>query len=160
MNKFKTEIKWGLIFVVTQIAWFLIEGLMGWHSDKIAQHDTMTMLFIPIAFLVYFLALRDKRTTLGGTMTFKEGFIAGLIITAVVTILTPLVQYLFSTVIAPDFFANKISYSVETGLMTQPKADAFFNLPSFMVMSAIFAPVMGILTSAIMAFVCKTKQAA
>jgi NADH:ubiquinone oxidoreductase subunit 3 (subunit A) len=90
-------------------------------------------------------------------MSWKQGFISGLIITAVVTLLTPLSQYLTSAVITPNHFENMISYTVETGNKTQEAAEAYFNLKNYMIQSIIFAPVVGIVTSAIVAIFTRKK---
>jgi len=104
------------------------------------------------SFLLYFLALRQKRLKdFGGKMSFKQGFVAGLIITATVTVLTPLSQAITSLVITPDYFANMIAYAVETGTMSQEAAEAEFKLSNYIFLSTAFAPVAGIVTSLIMA---------
>jgi hypothetical protein len=73
-------------------------------------------------------ALLDKRKNFyNGVMTYKQGFITGLIITAIVTIFSPLTQWIISNVITPDYFKNVIQYSVETGYGCIPN---FFHLPS------------------------------
>ena len=152
MNKFKTEIKWGVIFVLATLLWNLLERLLGFHSDKIDQHQTVTTFFMIPAIVIYVLALRDKRNNdLGGKMTYKQGLITGLIVTLVVTILTPLSQYMAVEVISPDYFSNIIEHSVATGEQTLEEAQAFFNLQSYMVQSIIFAPIAGILTTLIVA---------
>jgi len=152
MNKFKTEIKWGVIFVLATLLWNLLERLLCFHSDKIDQHQTVTTFFMIPAIVIYVLALRDKRNNdLGGKMTYKQGLITGLIVTLVVTILTPLSQYMAVEVISPDYFSNIIEHSVATGEQTLEEAQAFFNLQSYMVQSIIFAPIAGILTTLIVA---------
>ena len=152
MNKFKTEIKWGVIFVLATLLWNLLERLLGFHSDKIDQHQTVTTFFMIPAIVIYVLALRDKRNNdLGGKMTYKQGLITGLIVTLVVTILTPLSQYMAVEVISPDYFSNIIEHSVASGEQTLEEAQAFFNLQSYMVQSIIFAPIAGILTTLIVA---------
>ena len=87
----------------------------------------------------------------GGKMTYKQGLISGIIISVVVTLLTPLTQYLAVEVISPDYFQNAIEFGVSSGQSTQEEAEAFFNLNSYMLQSVIFAPVAGIITSLIVA---------
>lgn len=156
MGKYKTEIKWGIIFVLATLIWNFLEKSLGFHGENIEQHPVVTNFFFIPAILIYVLGIREKREKdLGGTMTFKEGFIAGMIITLVVTVFTPLTQYLASTVISPDYFQNAIDFSVESGESTLEEAQAFFNLQSYMIMSIIFAPVVGTLTSLVVAFFMK-----
>ena len=156
MSKYKTEIKWGIIFVLATLIWNFLEKSLGFHGENIEQHPVVTNFFFIPAILIYVLGIREKREKdLGGNMTFKQGFIAGMIITLVVTVFTPLTQYLASTVISPDYFQNAIDYSVDSGESTLEEAQAFFNLQSYMIMSIIFAPVVGTLTSLVVAFFMK-----
>ena len=158
MKKIGIEIKWGILFVVIQLLWMFAERQAGLHDENIEHHALVTNFFAILAIIIYVFALLDKRKNdLKGKMTWKQGFVSGLIITAVVTVLTPLTQYLTSTVITPNHFENMISYSVETGKMTQEAAEAYFNLKNYMVKSLIFAPVVGIVTSAIVAIFTSKK---
>lgn len=45
MKKYRTEIKWGIIFTGVMILWIIIERLMGWHGEHIDRHPVMTNLF-------------------------------------------------------------------------------------------------------------------
>ena len=158
MKNIGIEIKWGILFVVIQLLWMLGEKLAGLHDENIAQHATATNFFALIAIVVYVVALLDKRkNSYEGKMTWKQGFFTGLFITAVVTLLTPLSQYLTSAVIAPHFFDNMIDYTVEQGIKSREEAEAYFNMKSYMVQSVIFAPVVGIVTSAIVAIFTRKK---
>ena len=114
----KLEMKWGLIFVFTQLIWMIGEKLLGFHDDKIELHPIVSNFFMIPAILVYVLALKKKRNLdYGGSITYKQSFISGLVISLVVTLLAPLTQYVTSTIITPDYFGNVIAYSVEKKLM-------------------------------------------
>ena len=152
MEKIKIEIKWALIFVVMSLVWMFIEKWSGLHSTHIDKHPIYTNLIAIPAIAIYVFALLDKRKNFyAGKMTYKQGLIAGLIITGMVTLLSPLTQYLTATVITPEYFPNAIQHAVDSGYLDQAKAEAFFNLKNYMIQAAIGAPVMGILTSAIVA---------
>lgn len=151
MKNRRLEIRWGIYFILMQLTWMLLEKLLGYHDAKIEQHATVSMLVLIPSFLVYFLALRQKRLKdFAGRMSFKQGFVAGLVITATVTVLTPLSQAITSLVITPDYFNNMIAFAVETGVMTQEAAEAEFNLNNYILLSTAFAPAAGIVTSIIM----------
>jgi hypothetical protein len=159
MNNIKIEIKWALIFILSMLAWMFFEKSMGWHNEKIADHATYTNFFAIPAILVYVFALLDKKKNFySGVMSYKQGVISGLIITAIVTVLSPLAQYITSTVITPDYFPNVIEYAVSSGKMTQADAEAYFNINSYMIQSVIGALVMGIVTSLIVAIFVKSKS--
>ena len=158
MKKYTTEIKWGVIFVIVALLWMYFEKLMGWHGENIASHAMFTNFFAILAILIYVFALLDKRKNdYGGYMTWKQGFISGLIITAVVTIFTPLSQYITHVVISPEYFPNVINYVVETGQMTRDVAEQQFNMGSYIVQSLIFGIVIGAITSAVVALFVKKK---
>jgi hypothetical protein len=93
-------------------------------------------------------------------MSWKQGFISGLIITVIIAVISPLTQVITSYLITPDYFANIIEYSVSTGKMTQEAAKSYFNLGSYIVQSLIGATVMGIVTSAVVAIFTKKTAAA
>ena len=157
MNKYIIEIKWGLIFTAVALLWMVVEKLLGWHGEKIAQHATYTNLFAIIAIAVYVFALLEKRKELSGVMSWKEGFVSGVIITIVVTILSPVSQWVTHQIISPEYFPNVINYVVESGNMTREAAEAFFNLNSYMVQASIGGLVMGLITSAVVALILKNK---
>ncbi|SMO79159.1 DUF4199 domain-containing protein [Gracilimonas mengyeensis] len=158
MNKYKTELKWGLIFAGSTLIWMLLERVTGLHDEHISQHMLYTNLFAIVAITLYVLALRDKRENdLGGDMTYKQGFISGLIITVIVTVLSPLTQYLSATFIAPDYFQNMIEFSVQEGYMAEEDASNYFSLSNYVKQSIIGAFVLGVLTSAIVAFFTKSN---
>lgn len=161
MEKRSIEIKWGIIFTIATLLWMLGERLLGLHGELIEKHATYTNFFAIVAIAIYLLALREKRNYYNGFMSWKEGFFAGLFLTLVVVILSPLTQYLISRFISPEFFPNIIKHSVEKGEMTREQAQKYFNLKNYIFLSAVWALIMGIITSAITALIMrKTKKRA
>ncbi len=161
MKQYRIEIKWALIFVAMMLVWMVLERLAGLHDQYIHLHPIFTNLIAIPAIIIYVLALLNKRERyFNGFMTYTQGFIAGLVITLVVTILAPLVQVITSTLITPDYFANVISYSVSEGKMSQVEAEAYFNLKSYIVQVLIGTPAMGIVTAAIVALFTRKKKPA
>jgi len=158
MQKFKTELKWALIFMGVTLAWMLLERLVGLHSTHIDKQATYTNFFAVVAVAVYVFALRDKRDSdLDGKMTYKQGWISGVIISVFVGILTLLTQVITAYIISPHYFENAIRHGVANGLTTQADAEAFFNLKNYIYLSTLFAPTMGIITSAAVAFFLKSR---
>ena len=152
MNNIRTELKWAFIFTGFGLLWMVMEKALGWHDALIDKHATYTMLFtIPAIILVVF-ALREKRNKdYGGTMTYMQGFKAGLIMTLIIVILSPLSQWITSTYVTPDYFNNAIEYAVESGKSTREQAESYFNFKSYVIQSAIGGLVMGTVTSALVA---------
>lgn len=159
MNKISIEIKWGVIFTLVTLLWMVFEKAMGWHDVLIAKHAIYTNFFGIVAVLIFVLGLKDKKANFyNGNMTWRQGFVAGLIITIVITILSPLSQFISSTYITPDYFNNVIAYSVDSEVMTQEQAEAYFNLKSYIIQATFGALVMGVVTSAAVAWFLKTKE--
>jgi tryptophan-rich sensory protein len=158
MKSIKIEIKWGILFVLVGLIWMVFEKAMGWHDVHIDKHETYTLFMAPIAISICVFALLDKkRNFYGGKMSYMQGFIAGLIITLVVFLLSPLSQYITSTYITPDYFNNAIDYSVSSGKMERQAAEDYFNLKSYMMQSMVGAAIMGLITTAIVALFVHTK---
>lgn len=152
------EIKWALLFFIMMLLWMLLERLTGLHGEHIDKHAIYTNFVAIPAIAIYVFALLEKRKKdYQGKMTYKQGFISGLIITLIVTILSPLTQYITSTVITPNYFTNVIEYAVQEEKMTREAAEAFFNLKSYMVQGLIGTPIMGLLTTAIVALFTRKK---
>ncbi len=159
MKKYSIEIKWAIIFLVMGLAWMLIEKMAGLHSTQISKHAIFTNFIAIPAIIVYVLALLDKKKNYyQGRMTYKQGFVSGLVITLIVTLLSPLTQYITSTWITPEYFPNIINYSVSNGKMTPAEAESYYNLKSYIIQGLIGAPIMGLITTAIVALFTKSKS--
>lgn len=160
MKKYKIEIKWAVIFMIVLLLWMVAEKLVGLHDKHIDLHQYLTMLYVIPAIWMYVLALKDKKKNFyNGKMTYKQGFVSGFIISLIVTLFSPLNQWIISEIITPDYFQNVIEYSLETGYhKNRADAEAQFNLKTYIVQSTIWALVMGIVTSAIVAFFVKSKK--
>ncbi|WP_296621540.1 DUF4199 domain-containing protein [Marivirga sp.] len=158
MQKRLTEIKWGLIFVIMMLLWMYFEKAMGWHDENIADHATYTNLVAIPSILIYVFALLEKRKKhYKNVMSWKQGFISGLIITVVVVLLTPFSQMVIHDLISPEYFENVSAYAVKQGLSTQAEADDNFNLKTYIWQSAVFALIMGVITSAVVALFVRRK---
>ncbi|NTW25572.1 MAG: DUF4199 domain-containing protein [Lentimicrobium sp.] len=158
IKKINTEIKWVMIFVVMTLAWMLLERVAGLHDTHIDKHMIYTNFIAIPAVAVYVLALLDKRKRdFNGIMSYKQGFISGLIITAIVTVLSPLTQAITSLLITPDYFRNVIDYTVSQDIKSREEAEKYFSLGNYIVQGLIGAPVMGIITTAIVAIFTRSK---
>ena len=159
MKNIKTEIKWAVIFVVASLLWMGLERFLGLHGEHIDKHSTYTMLFAIPAITIFVLALLDKRKNYyHGFMSYKQGFVSGLIITLIVAALSPLTQFITSEFISPDYFSNVIEYSVATGELERSVAEEHFNYRSYAVQAVIGAVLMGVITSAVVAIFTRRKR--
>jgi hypothetical protein len=78
-------------------------------------------------------------------------------VTLFVTVLTPLTQYLTVEHITPDFFQNMIAFVVTQEMMSREQAESYFSLQSYLIQSVIFTPLMGVVTSAVVALFVRKK---
>ena len=156
MGKFIVEIKWALIFILASLVWMIFERMVGLHGEHIDKHPIYTNFFSIIAFVIYYLALKEKREkVLGGKMSWTQGLVSGIIISVVVFIFTPLSQWLTHNVISPDYFANAIEYSVTELGKERVEMEKYFSFRNYLFQSAIGAIVFGTLTAAIIAIITK-----
>jgi Protein of unknown function (DUF4199) len=159
MKNIVIEIKWAIIFIIMTFLWMLLEKTIGLHDVNIEKHPIYTNFIAIPAIAIYVFALLDKRKNVyEGYMTYKQGVISGLIITLLVTICTPLSQYIILTFITPDFFTNAINFTVKNKKMTLTEAQNFFNLRNYIIQGTIGAPIMGILTTLIVAITTKKSK--
>jgi hypothetical protein len=158
MGKFSTEIKWGVIFTLMSVLWLTLKKLAGLHDQHIAYHPIFTNFIAIPAIAIYVFALREKRAKdYKGSMTYMQGFISGVLVTLVVTVLVPLYMWFVFAYITPTFFANAIKLSVELKYFTQTQAEEYFNLKNYLIQGLTGAPIMGIITTAIVAIFVKNK---
>ncbi|MEZ5106224.1 MAG: DUF4199 domain-containing protein [Draconibacterium sp.] len=157
-KKFGIELKWAFIFIGISLLWMVLERLTGLHDKYISKHIIYTNLFAIPAIIIFVLALLDKRKNFyNNKLSWLDGFLAGLVISIIITVFSPLTQLITIKVITPDFFPNMINYVVESGKMSQENAEDYFNLTNYMMQSALGGLLMGAITSAIVALFVRKK---
>lgn len=157
MNKYSLEIRWGLLFAGITFLWMTFEKAMGWYDELTDKPAIYSDFFGFIAISHYVVALSAKRKQLGGEISWRRGFIAGLIMTAIFIALSPLSQWLINAVILPEYFSNAMQYALEYGKVTQEEAESWFNLRYYITQAILQAAIMGTVTSAIFALFVRTK---
>jgi hypothetical protein len=160
MNNIKIEIKWTIIFSVMGLFWMLLEKICGLHSTYIDYHLYLTNLFAIPAIWVMVLALKDKKARYyNGNITYREGLISGIILSALIAAFSPITQWITSYIITPEYFPNVIKRSVELGYYkTVNEAEANFNYKNYAIQGAIGAFVMGLITTLIAMIFVKSKK--
>ena len=110
MKNIKIEIKWAIIFSIVGLLWMLLEKLSGLHGKYIDYHLYLTNLFAIPAIWMMVLALKEKKEKYyAGNMTYLQGLISGIILSAFIALLSPLTQWITSYVITPEYFPNVIN---------------------------------------------------
>jgi hypothetical protein len=159
MKKYSIELKWALAFAGMSLVWMALERMVGLHDTHIDKHAVYTNFVAIPAITIYVLALLDKRKNFyGGKMSYMEGFVSGMIVTLIVTILSPLTQMITSLIITPYYFDNAIQYAVSNDKSTQAAAEDYFNLKSYIIQGLVGAPIMGLITTAVVAFFTKNSK--
>lgn len=116
------------------------------------------MLVLIPSIIIYVFAIKDKKKNFySGTLSYKQGFLSGLILTLFVVLLSPINQLITSYIITPDYFANVIRLTVKTGMFTQEQAEAQFNNKNYIIATIIGGIVTGITFSAIISIFTKSK---
>jgi hypothetical protein len=159
MGKFKTEMKWALLFSIMVLAWMVLEKLTGLHSTYIDYHLYLTNLFAIPAIWIMVLALKNKKKNdYNGKMSYLQGLKSGVILSLFIALLTPLTQWITTYVITPEYFPNVIKRSVELGYYkTTAEAEAYFNFKNYVQQGTIGAFILGLVTSAIAMIFIRTK---
>ncbi len=158
MKKFKIEFKWSVVMLIIFLAWMTLEKQLGFHDEKIKWQMIFTMLIIFPNFLLYYLALNDKKKNYySGEMTWKQGFISGVVISFIVAVFSPLTQFITHEFISPNYFEKLITLSVESKRLTLEDAKNYFNLSSYIWQNISSGLSFGIVIGAIVAYMIKPK---
>lgn len=158
MRKIYIELKWAVIFTIALLCWMLFEKTMGWHEERIADRQWLTLFFVPFAILIYLLGLREKRRRVySEKMTWLQGFTSGVVITVFIALLSPLTQYITHNFITPEYFNNVTEYSITNELMTRTRMNEFFHINNYIWQSLFGALGLGIATSSIVAIFVRKK---
>ena len=160
MKSLKLELKWAGISIAVLLLWMVGERLAGLHDRNIHLQMYLTMLYLLPALAVFVMAMRDiKKQKYRGQMSFAMGLKSGLVITAIMTITSPLTQWIISYVITPHYFDNVIAYAVETGYYPdEATAAANFNFSNYARQSTISAAVIGVLSFLIIPIFVRSKK--
>ncbi|WP_127844665.1 DUF4199 domain-containing protein [Psychroflexus aestuariivivens] len=158
MKSYKIELKWALIYVVMSLVWMAMELVFGLHDAHIDQHYVYTNLIAIPSFIIYFFALKDKRENFfNGKISYAQCFKSGLIISLIVTALTPLSLYISVNYITPEYFKNAINFAVENEEMSRNDANDYFSYNNYLLTSLLTAPIFGVMTTLIVGLFVKKK---
>jgi Protein of unknown function (DUF4199) len=157
LKQFAIGLKWALIHSLMYLAWMLAERFAGLHDTRLDQQPMLGPLIMIPSIVIYGLMLRDRKRSLEGRMTYRQGFLSGCVLTAFIVILSPLNQLLTLHVISPDYFANLIAYTVTQGALTPEQARQQFSFGNYVVTGLIAGTLTGILFSAILAVFTRSR---
>ena len=158
MKKFAIEIKWAIISIIIFLAWMTLEKEIGFHSEKIKWQPLFNLLYIFPTFIVYFLALKDKKNKYyNGEMNWKQGLISAIVISFIIVIFSPITQFITHEFISPDFLENTINQIVLSKKLTLEEAKEYTTLTSSIWKNISDGLSFGVVIGAIVAYILKTK---
>ena len=158
MKKFKIEFKWAVIMSIIFLAWMTLEKQLGFHDEKIKWQIAFTMLIILPNFLLYYLALSDKKKNYyNGEMNWRQGFISGVVLSFIVVFFSPITQFITHEFISPNYFDKLIAYSIESKKLTLEEAQKYFNLTAYIWQSISGGLSFGVVIGAIVAYILRPK---
>lgn len=158
LDRFKIEFRWASIFTAINLVWVYAEKYLGFHDELSYVHPVLSfLLIIPIGVCVFFSLKQKKETYYSGTITWQKAFISGAFLSLLIAALSIGTVYVMTQYISPDFFDNAIKISIEKG------ADAnfvkqSFNLDAYIKDTMMFYLASGVMISAILALVIKSKS--
>ncbi len=156
--KIPLPLRYALFISLCMLLWLAFEALVGLHDKYIAYHPYLSMLsvFIPVVF--GYLAVKDKRSQLDGTITFKQALLTGVAVVVITAVLAVPVQLVFHYWINPYFFEDMIEYAVNNGKSTPEQAAMYFNITSYIIQSVLGTLVFGNIIALVVALLMRTKK--
>ena len=159
MKNYSIEIKWALRFTLLSLAWAIGENAIGLHDKYIHDYWKCSLLFILPAFLFFYLAIAEKKKYFfSNEISWKQGFITGIVISFIIALLNPIAQYVIYKSITPHFFENIIKYKIENTTMNIKTANEIFNLKAYLIQTTFGGLSYGIITGAIVSLLIKNKK--
>jgi hypothetical protein len=100
-----TALRWGVIGGLIMVVYALVGNMTGLSrpSAGMAALAINGIVSIALYIVLLVLAIRAHRTELGGHISFGRAFIVGLVVAVVMGILGAIFNYVYMTMIEPDF---------------------------------------------------------
>jgi hypothetical protein len=165
----RTEVKYALGFAALGVGYVLFEHVMGFMTERhdIGQYTRLGSAVFPT--LAIALGLRARRRQLGGTITFRQGFETGALITVSFAAVMACFYVLYGTLINPQFVPTYLEYERVRMLAAGASAEeiqekaaeitTFLSLPVLPLMQFGMTTVFGLVVSAIASVVLSRKRA-
>lgn len=156
---FRIALKYGILIVVFIFLWGILEYLAGVHVEFMEYRPVLSLLALTIPMIFIYMGIREAQKEYAGYFTYGQAFKTGLFITLVVAVLNPLGQWIFFTVVSPEFFEAIQAHHQQELLSEGVEAGAEeYSLISYLIWSAFIGSlVAGIVISAILAIFVRDK---
>ena len=158
MKNYALELKFAINFSIASLLWMILEKTLGWHDQYLAKQMLYTNLFAFVAIAIFVFALLEKKKKdYNGVITWRQGFISGMILSFIIAVFSPLVNYITYTYITPGYFDKMINLIVSEKKQTVEQVTALYNMKSFIFQGISNGLSMGVTFGAIVAYFIKTK---
>lgn len=158
MKNYALELKWAINYSIASLIWMILEKTLGWHDQHLAKQIQYTNFFALVAIAIYVFALLDKKKKdYNGVITWRQGFVSGMILSFIIAVFSPLVNYITYTYITPGYFDKMIDLIVSKKKQTIDQVTALYNMKSFIFQGISNGLSMGVTFGAIVAYFIKTK---
>lgn len=161
MKNYQTELKWASIHFLMYLAWMGMEHLCGLHGRNIHYQQLVSTFILLPSLFIYFLALREKKQKVyQGTITFRQAFKSGMLLTLFMVLLSPLSQLITFQLIAPEYFQNMREFAVAQQKMSVIKAESRLNIGAFIVQGVIGGMITGTVFSILISLLIRSRKLA
>jgi tetrahydromethanopterin S-methyltransferase subunit B len=135
-----------------------LEKEMGYHDINIKWQPVFNLLFIFPTFILYVLALLEKKKKYyHDQMSWKQGMIAAIIMSFIIVIFSPISQFITHEIISPDFLENTINFTVKQKKLTLTEAKEYTTLTSSIWKNISDGLSFGVVIGAIVAYLIQSK---
>ncbi len=158
MKKFAIEIKWAIISLIIFLAWMTLEKKLGYHDTNIKWQPVFNLLYVFPTFILYLLALLEKKKKYyQDQMSWKQGIISAIIISFIIVFFSPVTQFIIHEFISPNFLENTINYTVISKKLTLAEAKEYTTLTSSIWKNISDGLSFGVVIGAIVAYLIQSK---
>ncbi|MFC3199249.1 DUF4199 domain-containing protein [Parapedobacter deserti] len=155
-----SAIRYSVFFALAILLWAVAEWLVGLHDKYIRYHEYFSYFFAVPSVGIMYLGIRSGGRPPENRMSFRSAFLRGLGITSVVSILCPLMWYLFCVFINPAFLDYMMRYAIEAKGMDPQLAMKRYSLSSHLFVSTLSTAVVGAVISLVVAIILARRKPA
>lgn len=163
-SSYMLEIKYAIMASGFIFLWLILELVLGAHSTNMQYYPFFVLgsLFVPAAGILMPIWRRKMYSMQG--LRFEEAFKSGLIVTGILTIMLPVIYFIFFNFIGPDLFENIRSFAYSRahrfGLrpnVAMSRAEQLFNLRNYLLAGFFGMMVYGSLIAGLGGYLFRTK---
>jgi hypothetical protein len=158
-----SEIKSGVAISVACFLWLLLEFFLGLHTTRIDLYPLFTWMVIIIPITGLYWTIKSKRDRFyKGKINFIQSLKTGIMVTGVSSVITPLLSWLYVSVVNPFYFSTMITHrkqmidelnlsSLEEKSVKINEAFQYYNTSTYLMQSFLTMLVLGLVLSLIIA---------